>query len=77
MEAPPLLSPLVLSNSNAHLAWSAITNLAYRAQYSSNLVVSNWNSLAGDVTAVSTNAAKVDTTAGAATNRFYRVLVIP
>jgi len=54
VEPPPLLAPLVLSNANVHLTWSAIKNLAYRAQHKSDLGESNWNNLAGDLTATST-----------------------
>jgi hypothetical protein len=71
---PILLAP-ALSGSNVLLSWSAISNITYRLEYNSDLGLTNWNGLPGDVTAVSTSASKLDTLTPS--NRFYRVRVLP
>jgi hypothetical protein len=75
--ARPLLKSPALTSSNATLSWSSIAGTSYRVQYVTNLNFPNWNDLAGDVAAVSTNATKMDATAPITTNRLYRVRVLP
>jgi hypothetical protein len=71
----PLLLPLQLSGSNVTLAWTAVSNTIYRAEFSPDLNPSNWNALPGDVTAVTNVASKSDILTPS--NRFYRIQVIP
>ena len=71
----PLLLPPQLSGSNVELTWTAVSNATYRVEFSADLNLLNWNSLPGDVTAVTNVAGKLD--AVTATNRFYRIRVLP
>lgn len=61
--------------STLTLSWNAIPGTTYRLQYKSDLSVTNWTDLAGDVTATSTTATKSDPATG--TQRFYRLEVLP
>ena len=58
-------------------AAAEISNRTYRVQYSGNLSPNNWTDLAGDVSATSATASKTDTTLSDASQRFYRVLLVP
>ncbi|MGA2248505.1 MAG: hypothetical protein ABSH48_26365, partial [Verrucomicrobiota bacterium] len=71
---PFLLSPTVLG-TNVQLAWTAVSNSVYRIEYIPQLQSSIWSALPGDVTAVSSNASKLDVLTDS--NRFYRVKVMP
>jgi uncharacterized protein RhaS with RHS repeats len=57
--------------------WAAVPGRTYRLQYRSALLDGDWINVPGDVTATGGSAAKVDTTPGTGSHRFYRVLVIP
>jgi len=46
-------------------------------QFSDDLSAKNWINLPGDVSATSATASKIDTTPGAASERFYRVVLLP
>jgi Tol biopolymer transport system component len=64
------------SNGNKTLLWSAVPGRTYRVQYASFVGSQIWTDLPiAPVTAVGTTASATDTSAGAATNRFYRVLL--
>jgi hypothetical protein len=71
---PVLLLPL-LSGSNALLTWTAVSNVTYRLEFNPDLTPSNWNVLPGDIIGLSNTASKQDTLV--ASNRFYRVQVLP
>jgi hypothetical protein len=73
----PIIQSISLASGNKTLTWSAIAGKSYRVQYKLDLNLTNWSDLAGDVTAVGTNAMKVDTTVSGTTKRFYRVQVLP
>ena len=70
----PVLLPPAISGSNVVITWSAISNTTYRVEYNPNLMPSNWNALAGDVTSLSNSATKLDRLTP--TNRSYRVLLL-
>jgi len=73
---PPVVLPLARTNtSNIVITWSAVSNATYRVQYKSDLNTAIWNDLNGDVTANADTASKFDI--ATATNRFYRVQVVP
>jgi hypothetical protein len=60
------------------LIWDAIPDRAYRVQYKANLSATNWTDLPGDVTGSPVGiASKTDTSPGAASQRFYRVVLLP
>jgi hypothetical protein len=73
--SPPTIQSVTITNGVTKLTWTSISNVQYRAQYSSSLSSSNWTSLAGDVTAAGASASKTDAVSAAV--RFYRVLVLP
>jgi hypothetical protein len=56
--------------------WSAVPGKTYRVQFKVSGSNPNWNDLAGDVTATDATGAKEDTAAGAAPERYYRVLLV-
>jgi hypothetical protein len=60
-----------------NLSWYAISNRTYRLQYSGDVSANNWMDLSGDVSATSATASKTDTTLSDASQRFYRVLLVP
>jgi hypothetical protein len=71
----PVMSIASVTSSNVTLSWASLSGSQYRVQYSSNLLVTNWSDLAGDVTADSESASKTDNPN--ATSRFYRVELLP
>ena len=73
----PIIQSITVADGNTTLTWSAIAGKSYRVQYKLDLSQTDWSDLAGDVTASDTNAIKVDTTVSNATNRFYRIQVLP
>ena len=71
----PLLLTPVRSGTNVLLMWTAIPGATYRVEFNINLNATNWDSLAGDVTAVSNTASKLDLSV--MDQRFYRVRLVP
>jgi hypothetical protein len=71
---PLLLTPL-RSGTNVLLTWTAIPGATYRVEFNTNLHATRWDSLAGDVTAVSNTASKLDLSV--MDQRFYRVRLVP
>jgi uncharacterized delta-60 repeat protein len=60
------------------LTWDALPNRMYRLQYKDSISTNTWTDLAGDVSgSVTGTARKTDTTESNATQRFYRVLLLP
>ena len=59
------------------LLWSGNPARSYRAEYKDGLTAPGWTALTGGITWNGTTASTLDTTAGSATNRFYRVLRLP
>ena len=70
----PVLAAPLLSNNVVTLSWSAIPETSYRLQYNTDLNVSAWSDVPGDITAASTNVEKSDSVS---TSRWYRVRVLP
>jgi uncharacterized protein YejL (UPF0352 family) len=77
VEAPPMMGIPVYSDGVVELLWSAITNVSYRLQFTSDLTLTNWGNVEGDVIATTTNATKLDTNAAGDRYRVYRVIVLP
>ena len=68
--------PLVFKAGNGiEISWSALSNLTYRVQYTSDLASGAWTDLAGDILANSSTASIKDILTP--TNRFYRIRVLP
>ncbi len=57
--------------------WTGNPSRSYRAEFKDNLGAANWTGLTGSIYWNGTTASTTDTSAGAATNRFYRVIQLP
>jgi hypothetical protein len=73
---PVILSLTRVDPTNVVIAWSAISNRTYRLFFADDMTFGNWISQTADVTA-SGPIASTTNAAGAATQRFYRVLRLP
>lgn len=71
---PVFLAPEI-SSSNVTLKWTAVSNVAYRLEFSPILFPLDWTALPGDVIGFDTTASKIDTLT--TSNRIYRVRVLP
>jgi hypothetical protein len=72
----PVIVSISFSNNTPTLDWSAIAGQSYRLQYAPLLADPVWSDVTGDLIATGSTASKTDLTP-AATNRFYRVRVLP
>jgi hypothetical protein len=72
--APILFTP-ELTGPDLRLSWTAVSNANYRVEFNSDLSLSNWTALAGDVIASSNTASKLEPLTPS--NRLYRVRVLP
>ena len=72
----PTLQPLQCSNGVIQLAWTALPGRTYRVQYTPTLAAPLWTDLSPDVTAAGATASISDVP-GTASQRYYRVLVLP
>ena len=72
---PLILSLTRTSPASVSILWSAATNGNYRVQYKTDLNVSIWTDLVGDVLATGSTASKTDILT--TSNRFYRIQVLP
>jgi outer membrane protein assembly factor BamB len=71
----PVILSIVWSDGAAKITWSAVAGSTYRLQFTAALDGSAWTDITGDVIAADNWACTTDV-AGAATQRFYRVLVV-
>jgi glucose/sorbosone dehydrogenase len=71
----PVFSAIESTNGTVTVTWQSVPGQKYRVQYVSSMPAASWSDLAGDVTATGVLASKAD--AAGATNRFYRILVLP
>jgi hypothetical protein len=74
--APPQIQSILVTNDAATVTWSAISGQSYRLQVRDSLTLPGWSNLAPDVLASGPAATKTDSPLSA-TNRFYRVMVVP
>ncbi len=56
--------------------WSAVPGKTYRVQFKDSVEAPDWSAVPGDVHAAGESASKVDTTAGAGLQRFYRAVLV-
>jgi len=73
--APVILSLVRAGISNVLITWSSLSNATYRVQFKSDLILTNWTDLPGDVPATGNSASKTDLLT--VSNRFYRIAVVP
>jgi hypothetical protein len=57
------------------VCWMGESNKTYVLEYTSDLGLTNWDAVPGDITTVSNKACKFDLLTSS--NRFYRVRVLP
>ena len=75
-DRPPSLLSATISPAGCALAWTAISNVTYRIQYSADLIRPHWRDLAPDVIATNNVASAIDPSPASA-QRFYRVMMVP
>lgn len=73
---PTILSFTGAGTTNVVITWSAVSNVTYRMQYKSDLNNTNWVDLVPDFTATGNTASATNNPSGA-TQRFYRVKIVP
>jgi hypothetical protein len=73
---PPLIESIVVSNGDAVIRWTSVSNHAYRVQYEEDVTGNAWSNLVPDITATGTSSA-VTNAVGEAQTRFYRVILLP
>jgi Tol biopolymer transport system component len=74
-----ILRVLTLSRAGGEdttIIWSAVPGKTYRVQYKTSVAEASWMNLEGDVVAAGSTGTKVDSGAGHAHGRFYRVVLI-
>jgi sugar lactone lactonase YvrE len=76
LQLPPITSAFTATNGIYTFSWSAVSNLTYQLQYATNLVAPNWINLGNPVTATNGSASTTDAI-GSASQRFYRVRLLP
>jgi uncharacterized delta-60 repeat protein len=77
-DIPPRIQSITRSDINVTLAWDALPNRIYRAQFKDAAAAATWTDLPGDVSGASNGIAnKTDATLGNPSQRFYRVLLLP
>jgi len=72
----PVITSISLSDSEVILTWTSVPHGVYRLQHIDDLTNTNWTDVLPDVTAVG-SISTVTNQIGAATQRFYRLLVVP
>jgi hypothetical protein len=73
----PRMTHLSLAEGAATVTWAALPGRTYRLQVKTHSNDARWTDLNGDVTASTTHASKIDSTVGAGSQRFYRVVELP
>jgi hypothetical protein len=74
--APPTILDLALTNGTVKVHWSTVAGRSYRLEYTDNFEDTNWNQSGSDVLATEATATAADPV-GSASQRFYRVVLLP
>jgi len=74
--AAPVIQSISVSNSVVTIKWSAVSNLNYRLQYLQFLTGSAWSNVVPDITATGSTVTATNGVSNA-TQRFYRVMLVP
>jgi hypothetical protein len=72
----PVMLTIARTNTTFHFTWNAVSNQVYRLQYTTNLLVNDWNNLGMPLLATSNSVSTTDTV-GPDTRRYYRVSWTP
>jgi hypothetical protein len=75
LDVPPILSIPAFTGTSLMLTWSSIPGKKYQAQYTPDLSAGTWTDLNSVITATDDTTSTTDILT--ATNRFYRVVVVP
>jgi hypothetical protein len=73
---PPVFESITVTNGNVTLIWSTVNGRNYRVQYSDDFTATNWMDIVPGVTA-SGPTATLTSPVGEASQRFYRVFLLP
>lgn len=72
----PVILGIQVTESNAIVTWSTVSNLTYRLEYLDEVTFTNWTASVPDVLATGSTATGTNATAGQSM-RFYRVQQLP
>jgi hypothetical protein len=72
LELPPIVPAFMASDGTFNLAWTAISNITYQLQYTTNLIAPMWQNLGNPITATNGSVSASDIP-GTNAQRFYRV----
>jgi len=72
----PRVGTVSITGNGVTIHWTGIVGRTYRVQFKQTLDDPDWIDLDGDVTAETDESLKMDATAGASQQRYYRVLLI-
>jgi hypothetical protein len=72
---PPVIQSVTTSNGVATVTWNSVVGRNYRVQYETNVAGFSWTDLVPDVTATNSTASATDPSG--ASQRFYRVVLLP
>jgi len=76
VQLPPVTPAFDPPNGLCYFSWSAISNLTYQLQYTTNLMAPAWTDLGSPITATTNLATAIETNT-ADVQRFYRVRFLP
>jgi hypothetical protein len=72
----PSIQRITATNGNVVITWSSVSGRSYRPQYNSSLSSTNWSDIAPDVLA-NGPASSITNNPGNATQRYYRIRLLP
>jgi hypothetical protein len=72
----PVINSITVSSGVATITWTAATNRMYRLQYTETLTNMHWNDVPPDIQATNSTASATNSV-GDASQRFYRVILLP
>ena len=75
-DIPPVIHNVTRSRTDVNLVWDAIPSRKYRVQFKGSVSATNWTDLSGDISTTN-GSAKIDSPFSNATQRFYRVVLLP
>jgi hypothetical protein len=76
-DIPTRIHSLNRSGAAVTLTWEGLPNRTYRVQYKETLSANRWTDLSGDISTNTGAASKIDSNLGNASQRFYRVVLLP
>jgi hypothetical protein len=74
--SPPVIQSVTQSGGSLTFTWSAISNQMYQIQSTTNLILTNWTTLAG-TNAATNPTMTISEPIGSNSQQFYRVVLLP